>query len=168
MKNNNIIYCSYNMTMLVSNYLTNTPQQNGREFELIIHNLLLQTKCNVYSERYIRKRYSHITGIDHILEYNNLMFCFQDKWLKYNISNRDINHFNAGIQDLKNIHQNYHFIAIYLSKTPLSKEAQKIAYQYNIISINSFDINIIIRKLMEFLYGFTIYCYDNDNDIIMI
>lgn len=145
-----------------------TPQQNGRNFEFLIKKLLLQTKYPIYDEKQIRKEYCYITGIDHILLCNNTLICFQDKWTCNNISNKDINHFVMGINQLKYKLNNFIFIGVYLSKNKLSCHAQKIADDNNIISINDNNTDVIIYKIMEFLYKLNIYIYDEENDIIML
>jgi len=151
-----------------------TPQQEGKNFELYIYNILQQSNYALYTEQDIRKKYKHITAIDHILECNNTILCFQDKWTSSTISNEKVNHFISAILQLEvelrnNNNNNYKFIGIYLSKNPFSKPAQIIAnkFPYELKSIYCNDFNTIKNELIHYLYSKNIYLYDHDNDIIM-
>ena len=76
-----------------------TPQIHGIQFENQIHYLLQKTKPDVLlKEKEIRKYDDTITAIDHLLIANNICFCFQDKWLKTNISNSNFNHFSKCVE----------------------------------------------------------------------
>ena len=149
--------------------LLQTAQKNGFLFESYIESILLKTNNKVYSEKDIKKKFNYITSIDHILENNNLILCFQDKCTSKNITNCQINHFISGIKQLQQVYPpNYIFIGIYLSKSKLSQPAKVIAKNHNLIYICDNNIELIYYKLIQYLYSLNIFLYDKDNDSIMI
>lgn len=133
-----------------------TAQQNGKEFEKYIDEILRTNYKEVYNEKIIRQKYDFITGIDHILKINNIIICIQDKLTNRKITNSQINHFISGINQLKTIidNINYFYIGLYISKKPFSAYAQKIANINYISSIHDEDVNKIKIKLFIFLYDF--------------
>lgn len=58
-------------------------QKEGRIFEDRIHDVLKNTKLEVYREKDIRSKYSsHISGIDHLIINENYCIAIQDKHVK--------------------------------------------------------------------------------------
>jgi len=144
----------------------------GKEIENYFYNVLeIKTRKRVIREKEIRKMYSHITGIDYLIEHDNCCYCFQVKWSKKTISNCQINHFiSCMIQLQKEYPPNYKFISIYISKKKLSKPANDIKNKSS-IELNSIydeDITIIINKLDYLLHSYKIWTYDEHCDAIMI
>ena len=145
--------------------------REGKNFEKEIQKHLEKTHLHVFSEKEIRQAYSYITCIDHLIQYGNYVFCFQDKWSKNTISNSQINHFISGIGQLKEEYPNKIFIGIYISKNSLSKPAKDIINsnsRLQIYSIYNEDKTIIFNELSIFLHEFKIWTYDEHSDAIMI
>ncbi len=157
-----------------------SPQANGRLFETEIHAFLYKTKYDVLlNEKEIRNIDNTITAIDHLLISNDVYYCFQDKWLKNNISNSDFNHFIKCVESVAKKINNNKIYAIYLSNNDLSIIANKVFIEENnkyyrgetnteYIKINSYDKKNVINKLHEFLHNNRVYVYDEDGDCIML
>ncbi len=158
-----------------------SPQAYGKQFENEVHSFLSKIKSDLlFNETQIRKQDSTITAIDHLLIANNIIICFQDKWLKSTISNSEFNHFckcvekiamyiSAGANNMK-------IYGVYISNTDFSSIAErqlddennKIGSNIEYIKINNNDKNVIFKKLHYFLHSNHIYKYDEDNDCFML
>jgi hypothetical protein len=158
-----------------------TPQQYGRNFETEVHEFLQKTKSDMLlSEKDIRNIDNTITAIDHLLVSNNIYYCFQDKWLKNNISNSDFNHFAKCVEKVSQLNNhNYKIYAVYLSNNDFSTIANKQFIEENnkynnsistieYVKINSYDKKILFNKLYKFLHLNGVYMYDLDDDCIML
>lgn len=153
-----------------------TAQDKGRLFEKNIHSFLQQTKLNVLTENDVKKKYGiDTTAIDHLIELDFYILCFQDKCEKSSPSVSQINHF---IQCVNNIsfRSNKICIGIYLSMMPLSQNSLYAFYMQNqnnelynkFISINSSNENKVLYKLTQFLYENNIFLYEEDGSCIML
>lgn len=153
-----------------------SAQQEGIMFEEKVHSLLSNIrKTPILREKDIRKTYgSHISAIDHMFIINDYCICFQDKWLKTTISNKDYNHFIICLYDINQRLINKKIIGIYLSKYSLSKEALVRYNEENdkqiikLYHFNNEDQNKLLKDVHIFLHSHGIYLYDLDNDCIMI
>lgn len=150
-----------------------TQQQNGRDFENKIHKLLLKTKLKVLREIDIKQKYGqNITGIDHMIEFNNICLCFQDKYQKTSISNSQVGHFITCVNNISDL-LNKKCIGIFISnidfssisKQQIEVENNKQKNEFNII----FDNNYVqlIKKILNYFYSNGIWLYDGD-DCMMI
>jgi len=163
----------------IMNPITSTSaRENGFIFESKIQNILESTKYQVFSEHKVRSIFgSSITAIDHLLITDNILFAFQDKWIKSKPSVDQIHHF---IHCVSNVYEktNKQIIGIYLSKNILSKPSQqsfdyinnnstKQIYFFSIHNNNEEDCSLLLYKLMEMLYSYNINYYDDDNCIKM-
>jgi hypothetical protein len=158
-----------------------TPQQYGRNFETEIHEFLKKTKPDILlSEKDIRNIDNTITAIDHLLVSNNTYYCFQDKWLKNNISNSDFNHFAKCVEKVSQLNNhNYKIYAVYLSNNDFSTIANKQFIEENnkynnsmstieYVKINSYDKKKLFNELYKLLHINGVYMYDADGDCIML
>lgn len=149
-----------------------TPQEEGIAFENNVQESLKQTNLNVLREKDVKRIFGNdITAIDHLIIYDNLYIAIQDKWQNKKPSVDQINHF---ILCVKNIKQktNKKIIGIYLSNFELSGPSQNAfnrnsSIDCNFMSIYSQRQNVLLHKLMEFLYSNNIYYYDIDNCVVM-
>jgi len=158
-----------------------TPQQYGKAFETEVHEYLYRTKSELLlNEKEIRNIDCTITAIDHLLVSNNTYYCFQDKWLKNNISNSDFNHFIKCVEKIseKNNHS-YKIYAVYISNNDFSYIANKQFIEENnkyingitnieYVKINHPNKQTLFNYLNNFLYSNHIFLYDIDGDCIMI
>jgi hypothetical protein len=73
----------------------NNKQKEGKIFEDRIHDILKNTKLEIYREKEIRSKYSsHISCIDHLLINENYCIAIQDKHVRSKKpTNNDIHHF---------------------------------------------------------------------------
>ena len=149
--------------------------QDGKNFEDRIHDLISQTKYDVYREKDIRSKYgTNISGIDHLIIGDEVCIAIQDKFVK---SKKpcivDINHFKSCTSDLSKI-INKKILGLYVSllkpTSPASKSFEienKFTNNY-FIFINDEDENKLINKLITTLYEYKVYLYDEDLDLQMI
>ena len=158
-----------------------SPQAHGIKFENEIHQLLNKTKPDVLlTEKQIRQKYPTITAIDHLLIANNICFCFQDKWLKTNISNSSFNHFAKCVETVASkINNNLRLVyGVYISNNDFSSIANKQFDEENnkyklglsnivYIKINSVNKDNIYNNIHELLHSNNIFMYDKDGDCIM-
>jgi hypothetical protein len=157
-----------------------SPQKNGIIFENNIHNFLTKTQHNILmNETQIRAIDNTITAIDHLLVFNDVYYCFQDKILKTTISISDFNHFIKCVEKVSaKLNHNYKIYAIYLSQTEFSSVANKqfndenTKYIDGISTIEYIKIinnkDAIIKNLQDFLYNNNVFSYDTDGDCLMI
>ena len=152
----------------------NNKQKEGRIFEDRIHDVLKNTKLEVYREKDIRSKYSsHISGIDHLIINENYCIAIQDKHVKSKkLSCNDIHHFKTCVNDLSKIIKKK-FFGIYLSILEPTIHASK-SFEFEnktnnneFIFINNKDINILVYNFIYFLYSKNIYIYEND-DVYML
>ena len=152
----------------------NNKQNEGKLFEDRIHNILKNTKTEIYREKDIRSKYSsHISGIDHLLLTDNYYIAIQDKHVKSKKpSNVDIHHFIKCVNDLSKI-LNKKIIGIYFSilkptcHAIKSFEFENKTNDNEFLFINNEDINKLIYNFIFFLYNKNIFIYDSD-DIYML
>jgi len=117
-----------------------TPQQKGRDFENKIQKLLMKTKLNVFREIDIKQRFGqNISGIDHLIEFDNLCICIQDKFQQTPISNSQSGHFITCVNNIANILQKK-CIGIFISNIDLSMVAQQQIMMENSKNQNEFLI----------------------------
>ena len=57
-----------------------SAQTIGILFEEKVHKQLLKTGQHIYREADIRKEYPNITAIDHMIIFDNVCICIQDKY----------------------------------------------------------------------------------------
>ncbi len=158
-----------------------SPQLSGKIFERDIHDFLSKTQHDILlNETQIRKIDNTITAIDHMLIYNNVYYCIQDKKLKTTISNSDFNHFTKCVEKVSaKINNSCKINAIYLSFTDFSSIANKQLEEENAkyiegksnieyIKINNISKDEIIKKLHYFLHINNVYLYDNDDCVMII
>ena len=149
-------------------------QKEGRIFEDRIHDVLKNTKLEVYREKDIRSKYSsHISGIDHLIINENYCIAIQDKHVKSKKpTNNDIHHFKTCVNDLSKIIKKK-FIGIYLSiLEPTSQAIKSFDFENKLnnnefLFINNNDITKLIYNFISFLYSKNIYIYEND-DVYML
>jgi hypothetical protein len=149
-------------------------QNRGRLFEKSIHSFLQKTNLDVLSEKEVKRKYGiDTTAIDHLIELDSYILCFQDKYENCNPSISKINHF---IQCVTNVHNRSKkiCIGIYLSKMPLSANSleafnmNNISSQNIFISINNSNEESIIYDLVTLLYSNNIFLYEEDGSCIML
>jgi len=153
-----------------------SKQDLGRNFENRIHELLKLTKENILREKDVKKHSVHITGIDHLIELdnlNNFNIAIQDKCVhSHKPTNTDIHHFKTCVNDLSKILKKK-IIGIYLSILEPTAPAQKSIEYENTLKNNEFvfihnkNKGKLVFELLQFLYEKNIYLYE-DNDIIML
>jgi hypothetical protein len=152
----------------------NNKQNEGKLFEERIHNILKNTKSELYREKDIRSKYStHISGIDHLLINDNYCIAIQDKHVRSKKpTNNDIHHFKTCVNDLSKIIKKK-IIGIYLSiMEPTSPAIKSFEFENKtnnnqFIFINNKDIDKLIYEFISFLYDKNIYIYDED-DLYML
>jgi len=156
------------------NYSNIKPQNIGRLFEKSIHSFLQKTNLDVLSEKEVKKKYGiDTTAIDHLIELDSNILCFQDKYENCKPCISKINHF---IQCVTNVstRSNKKCIGIYLSKMPLSENGleafniNNISSQNIFISINNSNEELILYDLITLLYSNNIFLYEEDGSCIMI
>ena len=165
--------------------MLSTPQEKGREMEKRIHNLLLNTKFEVYKEQEVINGLSkHITNFDHFLITDDVYIAIQDKRLKTTIPVSYINSFRVNVDDASIVINEYRkkenklpikIIGIFISLLPPSScsvISSDFANKTNIhgnefVFINNKDEDLLILDVIEYLYKNRIYLYDSDNDLIM-
>ena len=150
-----------------------TPQQKGRDFENKIQKLLMKTKLNVFREIDIKQRFGqNISGIDHLIEFDNLCICIQDKFQQTPISNSQSGHFITCVNNIANILQKK-CIGIFISNIDLSMVAQQQIMMENSKNQNEFlilfDNNYVelMKKIYYYFHSNKIWFYDGD-DAMMI
>ena len=149
-------------------------QNRGRLFEKSIHSYLEKTKLIVLSEKEIKRKYGiDTTAIDHLIELDSFILCFQDKYEKICPSISKINHFIQCVSNIS-LRSQKKCIGIYLSIMPLSTNSM---YAFNIqnnispnkfISINNINEELIFNDLIYYLYDNQIFLYEDDGSCIMI
>ena len=152
-----------------------TKQQLGFLFQNKIHDLISQTNYQVLEEKEIVKKYSRLTfGIDHIINSYNYIFCIQDKWSDKKSSLSDINHFVKCVEVLQSQENYKKCIGIYLTKIPITSDAQDAfnfenykGYNY-FLSLYDNDMKEISKKLTNLLYSYGVFFYECDGSSIMI
>ena len=150
-----------------------SAQQNGRDFENKIHKLLTKTNLNVLREIDIKQRFGqNISGIDHLIEFNNICLCFQDKFQKTSISNSHVGHFITCVNNISDILMkkcigifisNIDFSSI--SKQQIDLENSKNKNEFMIIFDNSYVE--LMRKIYFYFHSNGIWFYDGQ-DAMMI
>jgi len=151
-----------------------TAQNRGRLFEKSIHTFLQKTNLDVLSEKEVKKKYGiDTTAIDHLIELDSYILCFQDKYENCNPSISKINHF---IQCVTNVstRSNKKCIGIYISKMPLSANSLEAFNMNNIssrnifISLSNSNEEYILYDLINLLYSNNIFLYEEDGSCIML
>jgi hypothetical protein len=149
-----------------------TPQEEGIAFENKVQNSLEQSQKTIFREKHVKQYFGNdITAIDHLIISDNLCIAIQDKWQNKKPSVDQINHF---ILCVKNVKQkiNKKIIGLYLSNLELSQPSQNAfdrnsTNNCNFVSIYSENQNILLHKLMKFLYLNGIFYYEDDGSTIM-
>jgi hypothetical protein len=152
----------------------NNKQKEGKIFEDRIHDILKNTKLEIYREKEIRSKYSsHISCIDHLLINEKYCIAIQDKHVRSKKpSNTDIHHFKTCVNDLSRIIKKK-IIGVYLSiLEPTCHAAKSFNFENKLnnnefIFINNKDINVLVYNFIYFLYSKNIYIYEDD-DIYML
>ncbi len=155
-----------------------TPQYKGRLFEKSVHKTLEQVRnAKLYNETEIRAIDKLITAIDHLLIYENNVFCFQDKLQKSNISNSIFNHFIKCVEMVANYYNNsqsgynYNIYGIYVTNAKFSSIAlmqlESENKKNNNINIRYFKFDSI-EDIINFLHINGIFMYDTDGDAIIL
>lgn len=146
----------------------------GMIFENAVHQQLLKTGYRVYREIEIRKQFGqYITAIDHMIIFNNVSVCIQDKFQNSKISIDKTSHFIQNVNSLS-YKLNKKCIGIYLTKSNFSKPSKDAFHNENLINKNEFLIlygknqEILIKKLSEYFYKNNAFMYDIDGDTIML
>lgn len=157
-----------------------TPSIVGFEFEDKTKQILLQTNGQYFSEHDVSNKFGGIKVIDHLLicsrNENSLAIAIQNKWTASREGLKNINYFRCGVDDLYK-HIKIPIIAIYLTKSELTKNAQESlngantntninAIVYRVIS-GSNEQNLF-NSLAELLYSHQIYFYDFEGCTIML
>lgn len=145
----------------------------GIEFEKRIQWILEKTHLPVLNETSVRSKYgNHISAIDHLIEKNDFLFAFQDKWRGSKPGIESINHF---IQCVNKISETTtkKCIGIYLSQQPLTAGSKMAFLEENsknknvFTSISNNEPKLLFRELMLFLYSYSIYYFESDGSTIM-
>jgi hypothetical protein len=157
-----------------------SAQAHGIQFENEVHKLLQNTKHDVLlNEKEIRKQEPTITAIDHLLIANNICFCFQDKWLKTNISNSNFNHFSKCVEKVAiKLNNSMKIYGVYICNNDFSSIANKQLEEENnkyklgqsiieYIKINNMVKDVIYDTIQKLLHSNNIFMYDKDGDCIM-
>jgi len=150
--------------------------QNGFAFEHGIQKILEMTHYQVLSETDVKRQFGKdITAIDHLLVTDNFCIAFQDKWRQTKAPNSDINHFIQCVNTIQEI-IGIICLGIYLSQKSLTSVSQMAFDRQNekhqnfkkFMSIHSESLSTIYEVLMETLYSYDIYYYDDDGDLQMM
>ena len=147
-----------------------THIDNGKLFEESINSYLHRTKFYVLSNKDIKKKYGiDTTSIDYLIETMSINIC-----IKYDNSNPCISKINHFIQCVTNVNtrSKRKCIGIYLSKIQLSKNSLEALTNNNssnkFFRINNFNEKSIIYELIELLYSYEIFLYEEDGSCIML
>jgi hypothetical protein len=147
-----------------------THRDNGKLFEKLINSYVNRTNLYVLSVKDIKKKYGiDTTSIDHLIETMSINIC-----IKYDNSNPCISKINHFIQCVTNVstRSKKKCIGIYLSKTQLSKNSLeafvKNNYSNEFFTINNCDEEFIIDELINLLYDYGIFLYEEDGSCIML
>jgi hypothetical protein len=147
-----------------------TYRDNGKLFEELINSYLRRTNLYVLSVKDIKKKYGiDTTSIDHLIETISINIC-----IKYDNSNPCISKINHFIQCVTNVstRSKKKCIGIYLSKIQLSKNSLeallKNNYSNKFFSINHCNEKFIIYELINLLYSYEIFLYEEDGSCIML
>lgn len=154
--------------------ITNQRRIDGIAFENFIRTTLEQTSYRVLSELDIRREFGKdITAIDHLIKVSSFFIAIQDKWRYSKNTNSDINHYIHCVNMIQEIF-GLPCLAIYISRLPNTGPSQIAFDRQNqkkfsfFVSIYGEDPAIIYKQLMEILYSYGIYFYDNDGALQMI
>jgi hypothetical protein len=110
-------------------------QKLGFELEKQIHDKLSQYKeLTCYRENEIKQMYN-LYGVDHLIIYNNIIICIQDKWECKTPSVRDINHFIQTAITIQTKYNNSILYGIFASKKPCSKTGLESLNRYKFKNI---------------------------------
>jgi len=140
-----------------------------REF----NGFLKKHKLHVLNETSVRSKYgNHISAIDHLIEKDDFLVAFQDKWRGSKPGIESINHF---IQCVNKISEttSKKCIGIYLSQQPLTASSKMAFLEENsknkniFTSISNNEPKLLFRELMLFLYSYSIYYFEKDGSTIM-
>jgi len=109
-----------------------TSRQKSSDFQNKIQKLLMKTRLTVFREIDIKQNFGqNISGIDHLIEFDNLCICIQDKFQQTNISETQTENFITCVNNLSNILKKK-CIGIFISNVDLSITAnQKIIIENN-------------------------------------
>jgi hypothetical protein len=136
----------------------------GIDFENRIHEILLMSKIKVYREKDVKTIFGmNISAIDHLIFFDDKIICIQDKWLNTKPTVDQINHFVYCVNQINKYKKDYKCYGLYLSKLPLTAPSQISFDEEHFLNIHDENQDIIIIKLIRYLYKFKIWIYDNDN-----
>jgi len=143
-----------------------------------VNRMLSLTKCKVLNESEVMQTYGNNIGssipINHMLITDNTIIFIQSKLVNDDINPIKINNLLQSINTISStFYLPLNIFAVYLSKQPITGSSRlelKSFNQTNNIQFKSFcNINeeIILNKLMSFLYTNKIFMYSEDGDAIM-
>ena len=133
-----------------------------------IYNILIKTHHQIIHKSQFYYYNAQFNYIDFILITPNYYICIYTNYLHHNIENfiTEVNIISIQLQ--------IQCIGIYFNLFRLTSQQEKLFIDENNKNINWFyfingaDINKLLHKFLKRLYYYGIYCYDNDNDCIMI
>ena len=138
------------------------------QIENNINHILLATKLQSINKYQYAQYNINFYFIQFITIANNFIICIYSNYVEQNI--------NGFLTEIKLVQQHFQkpILGIYITFFKISAlEEKNIADENNknynkIINIYNADINRLTNMLMQILYTHNIYCYDNNDNIMML
>jgi len=138
------------------------------QLETNINNILLSTKLQSINKYQYAYNNINLNFIDFMAIAQNFIICIYSNYIQQNI--------NGFLSEIKVVQQHFQkpILGIYITffKIPINEEkviSDENKNNYNkIINIYNSDINKLSHLLMNVLYSYNVYCYDDSQDVIML
>jgi len=138
------------------------------QLETNINNILSSTKLQTINKYQYAYNNINFYYIDFMAITQNFIICIYSNYIQQNI--------NGFLSEIKVVQQHFQkpILGIYITffKIPINEEkviSDENKNNYNkIINIYNSDINKLSHLLMNILYSYNVYCYDDSHDVIIL